>query len=114
MVDLQDFENAREGKPMSAFNEKVVVEEIINFCSELLKSYPTTRAEDKKILMSGKLSIYSKYAVILRRAEKRILSSTKKIATSRLGWLKENWMTRPTENIHSDSVKFQSLSNNKQ
>lgn len=110
MIDLQDFEKAREGKAISAYNEKKVVENIIQFCSDLLKAYPTTRAEDKKILLAGKLSIYAKYAVILRRAEKRILGATKQQAVSRLKWVNDNWMTRTTQGIHSDSVKFQSSS----
>lgn len=114
MADLQDFEKAREGKPISSFNEKKALEEIVKFCTESLRKYPTSRKEDKKILLKGKLTNNAKYAVILRRAEKRILQSLKKQATSRLQSLKQNWNERPTENLRWDSnlKKFTSKTGN--
>ena len=58
---------------MSLRNERKVLEKVLKLAKELYEKYPTSLAEDQKILEDTELTFNQRNCVLFREGEKKIL-----------------------------------------
>eukprot|EP01119_Soliformovum_irregulare_P011847 TRINITY_DN3013_c0_g1_i1.p1 TRINITY_DN3013_c0_g1~~TRINITY_DN3013_c0_g1_i1.p1 ORF type:complete len:482 (+),score=159.95 TRINITY_DN3013_c0_g1_i1:54-1499(+) len=99
--DWDDITNADRNKPVSLQSEKLVAQSLIDTCQSAFSEYMTTAREDKNIL-AGNPSHRLKQAVLLRRAEKKVLWKTLEIGKKVMKQVLAQWDMRtydlPTAN----------------
>jgi histone-lysine N-methyltransferase SETD3 len=83
MLDAAPGAHVRARSPLSARNERRVIDAFVTLCEEQLASYETSLAEDERILREEKLSPNARNCILVRRGEKRILQAYAARARSR-------------------------------
>lgn len=64
---------AKDLPPLSLRNERRVLEKVLKLAKELYEKYPTSLAEDQKILEDTELTFNQRNCVLFREGEKKIL-----------------------------------------
>lgn len=101
-ADVQDFHDMSWAmdRPVSARSERSTWETLGMLCADKLRSFPSTLEEDRQILDSrAQLSRNSRNAILWRRAEKRILRKTLRLAEEQAKRLHNNWLIRDTDPV---------------
>lgn len=97
--EVNEVQEALHGRPVSVRNEKQVWENLGQVLASRLYAFPTTLEEDGELLKNNDMPRAAKNAILLRRAEKRILRKTLRLIDEAGRALHNKFMRREYDGV---------------